>query len=609
MLDYTNIDYSGFKQTMVETLQHFIPEYTDVSETDAGIVILEAMARSLDTLSYYQNAQATECYLATAEIRENHLKWCRMLDYTPRSGTPAKFTQYFVVSADAKEEITLPEGYILRTNEPDVNNATFFTTLYQLKVDPTMGEDKLKERTDYVETIEDGGKKHYIFKTDIAHGTLVENEILTGNANPTEPNQRYTLANAPVALPDYDADGYALLPRKLAVYAQPTYPVGFDKAKNFTLTVTSGKETETWVMKSSFIDSKATDKHYLVEVSQDNKVTVVFGDGVSGAIPSGTISVSYRKGGGSTGNVGAETITVMQSNKSGVVKTYNPDMAYELGVDKETIDSLRVNAPNSYRTKWACVEDADYADKLIELFNTVSLASSIKLTENPEFLKHPNCFDLSSLATDYPMGDGSNDLTFDQKNYILDTVQICVLLTGDTLNSNSGSGIKYNKLRNIRRIEDAVDRKGAMLESLGERAMLGTHQILTSFTSKTVTLYSTLLVRKGYEDKFDEIKKQVSEYIIDYFALGGIKAGQTISLNELEADIYADIEGIRAFRINAYSYKYIYARSETDLEVWYGDGNEDGKKFDDLDITSNLWEIIELDELATTENIINGQRG
>lgn len=586
---------------MIKTLQELIPEYTDTSETDTGIVILEAVARCLDTLSYYQNAQATECFLSTAEIRENILKWSKMLDYTPRSCTPAKYVQYFVVDKDAGS-VVIPMGQQLRTDEANLNNAVFFTTLSQLNIDTTKistsADTKELEKYGYVGKREVDGKTQYIFKVDIAHGTLIKDEVLTGNANPNEPNQRYTLSNSPVALPNFDADGYALLPRKLSAYAEPTYPSEFDEATRFELKVTTGTETEEWVMKSSFIDSKATDKHYTIEVSQDNTVSVVFGDGVSGAIPSGTISVSYRKGGGSTGNVGAETITVMPTQIRGVVETYNPDMAYSLGVDKETNQLLRINIPNSYRTKWACVEDVDYADKLKELFNRVFLCSSLSLTKNTEFFKHPECFNMSSLATDYPESAGS-DLTVDQKNYILDTVQICVLLTGDILNSDG----KYKKIKDIRRIEDAVEEGSRMLDSLGERAMLGTHQILTSFTSKTVILKSTLLVRKGYEDKYDDIKKQVSDYITEYFSIGSIKAGQTVSLNELEADVYANISGIRAFRINSYLYKYVFAKSATETVEWYGDGNSEGKEFDDLDITSNPWEIIELDDQSTFDNI------
>ena len=40
-IDYTTGDYKGFKLLMIDALQERLPDYTDTSETDAGMVILE----------------------------------------------------------------------------------------------------------------------------------------------------------------------------------------------------------------------------------------------------------------------------------------------------------------------------------------------------------------------------------------------------------------------------------------------------------------------------------------------------------------------------------------------------------------------------------------
>lgn len=53
-IDYTTGDYKGFKLLMIDALQERLPDYTDTSETDAGMVILETVAKALDVLSYYQ---------------------------------------------------------------------------------------------------------------------------------------------------------------------------------------------------------------------------------------------------------------------------------------------------------------------------------------------------------------------------------------------------------------------------------------------------------------------------------------------------------------------------------------------------------------------------
>ena len=39
-IDYTSRDYAAFKDLMINKLREKMPEYTDTSETDAGIVII-----------------------------------------------------------------------------------------------------------------------------------------------------------------------------------------------------------------------------------------------------------------------------------------------------------------------------------------------------------------------------------------------------------------------------------------------------------------------------------------------------------------------------------------------------------------------------------------
>ena len=54
-IDYTSRDYEAYRELMIQKLQEKMPEYTDVSQTDAGIVILECLANGLDILSMYSD--------------------------------------------------------------------------------------------------------------------------------------------------------------------------------------------------------------------------------------------------------------------------------------------------------------------------------------------------------------------------------------------------------------------------------------------------------------------------------------------------------------------------------------------------------------------------
>jgi len=59
-----------------------------------------------------------------------------------------------------------------------------------------------------------------------------------------------------------------------------------------------------WKQVKRFVQSGPTDRHYIIETN-GNKTTVVFGDGVHGAIPpSGSnVEATYRTGSGTAGEV------------------------------------------------------------------------------------------------------------------------------------------------------------------------------------------------------------------------------------------------------------------------------------------------------------------
>lgn len=168
----------------------------------------------------------------------------------------------------------------------------------------------------------------------------------------------------------------------------------------------------------------------------------------------------------------------------------------------------------------------------------------------------------------------------EKKNKLLDTVQVCVLLKNSKIRDDLGNILKladYPKLEN----SDIVAELKEMYEA---RGLIGTFVEITPFTSKDVAFNCTLLPLAGYD--FNTVKGQVIDKLKDYFLLGEIQAGQTVAINDVEADVFAAITGIRAFRINSFSVKGVNDTS--------------------LDITSNKWEIIEFDAENT---VITDNRG
>jgi predicted phage baseplate assembly protein len=88
--------------------------------------------------------------------------------------------------------------------------------------------------------------------------------------------------------------------------------------------------------------------------------TLRFGDGVFGALPAaGTVfGVTYRVTRGSAGNIAADSIFTV--NDSRVVRVTNP-LSASGGADPETLDSVRRNAPQAFRTvQYRAVLPPDY---------------------------------------------------------------------------------------------------------------------------------------------------------------------------------------------------------------------------------------------------------
>ena len=118
-LDYSTRDYEGFRTDLIKGLQQRIPEYTDTSQTDAGIVILELLAHNLDLLSYYNDKTANEVYLDTAKERSNIIMLAKMLGYVFDDGRPSEFKQVFEIIPQDTDFI-IPRGYIVKTTESTV---------------------------------------------------------------------------------------------------------------------------------------------------------------------------------------------------------------------------------------------------------------------------------------------------------------------------------------------------------------------------------------------------------------------------------------------------------------------------------------------------------
>lgn len=327
-IDYTSKDYEAFRTEIINGLQLRVPEYTDTSQNDAGIAIIEAVSERLDVLSYHLDSIANECFLTTCKLRSSAESWCNILGYTPYSSKPSMLMQCFKLFKSSTEDTLIPSGTIVKTLD-----GVLFETTEDLTIPSGSMGDEIRE--EYIEGsyINDGGISKYKYLVPVEQGYSVSLAYLGLSVG--YPNSRYILKHANIIHNSVD----------IYVY--------------------NGSEYEKWTKVDSFINSVATSKHFTIKSGESGLSYVVFGDGNTGMIPtisSNPLYANYRVGGGRVGNVSANTITVCTSSdlQTVVKETFNPFPPIVFGSDAESLDSIKLNAPIYSSIKWGIVTLKDF---------------------------------------------------------------------------------------------------------------------------------------------------------------------------------------------------------------------------------------------------------
>lgn len=111
---------------------------------------------------------------------------------------------------------------------------------------------------------------------------------------------------------------------------------------------------ESWTARFDLLASEPGDRDVMVEVDDDARAHLRFGDGVLGNQPSiGTsFQATYRVGSGESGNVGPDTIKVIVDRRgtaSGAVLDVRNPLPAIGGIAPETLEEVRNLAPHAYR--------------------------------------------------------------------------------------------------------------------------------------------------------------------------------------------------------------------------------------------------------------------
>lgn len=141
-----------------------------------------------------------------------------------------------------------------------------------------------------------------------------------------------------------------------------------------TLTDTNSLTSEQWFVQPDLLASRGDDRHFVVEVDNDGRGRLRFGNDELGKQPATgtTFQATYRIGAGSHGNVGAKAIRHLVTRNTalsgGVLDVYNPLPACG-GKAPESIKDTRLLAPHVFRQRQArAITPDDYAAIILREF-------------------------------------------------------------------------------------------------------------------------------------------------------------------------------------------------------------------------------------------------
>ena len=333
VIDYMARDYESFKQAMIDLIPSKLPNWTDRSEADFGIVLIEIFAYMADILSYYQDRIANESFLATAQERRSVLQHLRLIGYELEPAAAAFAELSLIVSNDKIDVVQINKGDQFAIKSSATEKSVNFEYVSDSPLEINLGR--------LVPDSAGPGFKKFV-PIPVKEGQMIRGEIL-GISDGT-PNQIFQLAQ-PKMLHD-----------------------------SLELKVGQG---EPWLLRKNLIYSRSTEKHYSIKIDENDITHIYFGDNIYGEVPNdgAQIVATSRVGGGVQGNVAQDRIKVISNapQLQALAAEVTNEEAATGGAERESIEHAVKFAPTVFASLQRGVTREDYV-ALAKLFPGVAKA-------------------------------------------------------------------------------------------------------------------------------------------------------------------------------------------------------------------------------------------
>jgi hypothetical protein len=333
-LNVTELDFADIKQN----LKNFLKQQTEFNDYDfdgSGLnVLLDVLAYNTHYNALNAHYSLNESFLDSAQIRGNVVTRAKLLGYTPRS----------VLSPRAKVDLVVNVAAEVGT-KPTILELTRGTKLNTVVSGEEFQYVVLETQQATLSAVT--ANTYQFNDVSISEGTIRELKYRVDN----------DIENQKFQLTDYDADTSTLRVR-----------------------VQSNEESSSFDIYTKFETLKnvnSTSKVYYLQENPSGYYEIYFGDGVTGFKPTNNniVTIDYVTTQGKESN-GANSFSMVDSIGGFSNITVTLDTAATGGVDAETMESIRFNAPLTFISQNRAVTADDYAAIIKKEFSNIDSIST-----------------------------------------------------------------------------------------------------------------------------------------------------------------------------------------------------------------------------------------
>ncbi len=430
--DFKSYDFDNLRRTMIEYLRVNYPEdFNDYIESSEYLALIDLIAFLGQNISFRVDLNARENFIELAERRESVLRLARLLSYNPQRNKAGNGLLKFQ-SVSTSENITDSAGRNL-SGKTVIWNDSVNTDWYEqftkvlnaampvqntfgrpIQLDSVGGISTEQYRFNSASTttpvysfsksVNNTNLDFEIVSTTISNGDLVEEAPLPGNSlafiyrdNGQGPGSNSTgffahfrqgllnrgdfTIDSPVPNQTIDIDSSNINHTDVWLYK-------LDSA---------GQETELWTKVDAVEGNnivynnlnKKIKNIYTVTTRTDDRVSLIFSDGIFGTLPKGSFRIYYRISANKDytilpANITNVTVRIPYISRIGRTETLTIVLSLKTTVTNasstETIESIKNNAPATYYTQNRLITAEDYSIGPLAISQEIVKVKSINRT-------------------------------------------------------------------------------------------------------------------------------------------------------------------------------------------------------------------------------------